>query len=234
MSRQDPKSVLFTQFAAVAKAVAHPHRLALLEQLAQGERSVELLASRIRVSIATASQHLQNMRRAGLVRARREGRFIHYSLSGDAVLDLVTAVRRIAEKQSAEVHRIVRTYFRDRDSLEPASRAELTERMQAGVVTVLDVRPEDEYALGHLPGAVNIQLRDLDKRLADFDRSREIVAYCRGPYCVLSYEAVAILRARSFKIRRLIDGYPEWRAAGLPVVRRNSEAQPMKSAVPYD
>jgi ArsR family transcriptional regulator len=217
MSSQDPKSALFTQFAAVAKAVAHPHRLALLEQLAQGERSVEVLASRIRVSIANASQHLQNMRRAGLVFARREGKFVYYSLSGDAVLDLVAAVRRIAENQSAEVDRIVRSYFQDRDSLEPVSRAELMGRMQAGVVTVLDVRPEDEYALGHLPGAVNIQLRDLEERLTDQDRGREIVAYCRGPYCVLSYEAVAALRARGFKIRRLEDGYPEWRAAGLPV-----------------
>ena len=234
MSRQDPNSVLFTQFAAVAKAAAHPHRLALLEQLAQGERSVELLASRIRVSVANASQHLQNMRRAGLVRARRDGKFVHYSLSGDAVLDLVTAVRRIAETQSAEVHRIVRSYFQDRDSIEPVSRAELLERMQAGVVIVLDVRPEDEYALGHLPGAVNIQLRDLGERLADFDRSQEIVAYCRGPYCMLSYEAVAMLRARSFKIRRLVDGYPEWRAAGLPVACHRADARPMKSAVSCD
>lgn len=219
MSSPDPKSALFTQFAAVAKAAAHPHRLALLEQLAQGERSVDVLASRVRVSIANASQHLQGMRRAGLVLARRDGKFVYYSLSGDAVLDLVAAVRRIAERQSADVDRIVRSYFQDRDSLEPVGRAELLERMQAGVVTVLDVRPEDEYALGHLPGAVNIELRELEKRLADLDPDREIVAYCRGPYCVLSYEAVATLRARGFKIRRLEDGYPEWRAAGLPVER---------------
>jgi ArsR family transcriptional regulator len=217
MSRLDPKSALFTQFAAVAKAVAHPHRLALIEQLAQGERSVEVLASRIRVSIANASQHLQHMRRAGLVLARREGKFVYYSLSSDAVLDLIAAVRRIAESQSAEVDRVLRSYFWDRDSLEPVSRAQLVERMQAGIVSVLDVRPEDEYALGHLPGAVNIELRDLESRLADFDRGREIVAYCRGPYCVLSYEAVAALRARGYNVRRLEDGYPEWRAAGLPV-----------------
>jgi ArsR family transcriptional regulator len=217
MSRLDPKSALFTQFAAVAKAVAHPHRLALIEQLAQGERSVEVLARRIRVSIANASQHLQHMRRAGLVLARREGKFVYYSLSSDAVLDLIAAVRRIAESQSAEVDRVLRSYFWDRDSLEPVSRAQLVERMQAGIVSVLDVRPEDEYALGHLPGAVNIELRDLESRLADFDRGREIVAYCRGPYCVLSYEAVAALRARGYNVRRLEDGYPEWRAAGLPV-----------------
>jgi ArsR family transcriptional regulator len=157
------------------------------------------------------------MRRAGLVLARREGKFVYYSLSSDAVLDLIAAVRRIAESQSAEVDRVLRSYFWDRDSLEPVSRAQLVERMQAGIVSVLDVRPEDEYALGHLPGAVNIELRDLESRLADFDRGREIVAYCRGPYCVLSYEAVAALRARGYNVRRLEDGYPEWRAAGLPV-----------------
>jgi ArsR family transcriptional regulator len=217
LSSKDPKSALFTQFAAVAKAVAHPHRLALLEQLAQGERSVEVLANRVRVSIANASQHLQHMRRVGLVAARREGKFVYYALTDDAVLDLLAAVRRIAENQSAEVDRIVRSYFQDRDSLEPVSRMELMERMQAGVVMVLDVRPEDEYALGHLPGSVNIQLRELEKRVGELDSAKEIVAYCRGPYCVLSYEAVASLRARGFNIRRLEDGYPEWRAAGLPI-----------------
>lgn len=217
MSSKDPKSALFTQFAAVAKAVGHPHRLALLEQLAQGERSVEVLANRVRVSIANASQHLQHMRRVGLVAARREGKFVYYALTDDAVLDLLAAVRRIAENQSAEVDRIVRSYFQDRDSLEPVSRMELMERMQAGVVMVLDVRPEDEYALGHLPGSVNIQLRELEKRVGELDSAKEIVAYCRGPYCVLSYEAVASLRARGFNIRRLEDGYPEWRAAGLPI-----------------
>jgi len=217
MSSKDPKSALFTQFAAVAKAVAHPHRLALLEQLAQGERSVEVLADRIRVSTANASQHLQHMRRAGFVAARREGKFIYYSLTDDAVLNLLAAVRRIAEKQLAEVERVVRSYFHDRDSLEPVSRMELVERIRADVVTVLDVRPEDEYALGHLPGAVNIQVHELEKRIADLDPAREIVAYCRGPYCVLSYEAVAALRARGFNVRRLEDGFPEWRAAGLPV-----------------
>ena len=217
MSTEDPKSALFTQFAVVAKAVAHPHRLGLLEQLAQGERSVEVLARRIRLSIANASQHLQMMRRAGIVVARREGKFVYYTLSDAAVLDLLAAIRRIAENQSAEVDRVVRSYFRDRDSLEPVSRAELMERMQAGVVTVIDVRPSDEYALGHLPGAVNIELRELEERTRDWDPRREIVAYCRGPYCVLSYEAVAALRARGYTVRRLEDGYPEWREAGLPV-----------------
>lgn len=217
MSSESPKQTLFVQFAAVAKAAAHPHRLELLEQLAQGERSVEVLADRTRVSVANASQHLQHLRRAGLVAARRDGRFVFYRLADDAVLALLTSLRRIAERQSAEVERVVRSYFNDRDSLEPVSRPELMDRLKAGIVTVLDVRPEDEFALGHLPGAINLPLSALEMRLADLDPDREIVAYCRGPYCVLSYEAVAMLRARGFNVRRLEDGLPEWRAAGLPV-----------------
>lgn len=217
MSNKNPKSILFAQFAAVAKAVAHPHRLTLLEQLGQGERSVDVLADRTGVSAANASQHLQHLRRAGLVAARKDGKFVLYSLADDAVLDLLAAIRRVAEKSSAEVDRVVRSYFDNRDSMEPVSRTELMKRLRARAVTVLDVRPEDEYALGHLPRAINIQVRELERRLADLDATREIVAYCRGPYCVLSYEAVALLRARGFRVYRLEDGYPEWRAAGLPV-----------------
>jgi rhodanese-related sulfurtransferase/DNA-binding transcriptional ArsR family regulator len=217
MSSDSPKQTLFDQFAAVAKAVAHPHRLGLLEQLAQGERSVEVLADRTRVSVANASQHLQHLRRAGMVAARRQGKFIFYRLTDRAVLDLLTAVRRIAERHSAEVSDVVRRYFDNRDCLEPVTRKELMGRLKAGLVTVIDVRPRDEFALGHLPDAINIPLGELKKRLADLDPKREIVAYCRGPYCVLSYEAVALLRARGFNIRRLEDGLPEWRAAGLPV-----------------
>jgi ArsR family transcriptional regulator len=151
------------------------------------------------------------------VAARRDGKFVFYRLAEDAVLDVLAALRRVAERRSAEVERVVRSYFNDRDALEPVSRRELVARMKAGIVTVLDVRPEDEYALGHVPGALNIPLRKLRARLAELDRRREIVAYCRGPYCVLSYEAAAMLRARGFTVRRLEDGLPEWRAAGLPV-----------------
>jgi ArsR family transcriptional regulator len=217
MSSESPKHILFRQFAAVAKAAAHPHRLELLEQLAQGERSVDVLADRIRLSVANASQHLQHMRRGGLVTAERKGKFVFYRLASDAVLDLVAALRRVAELQSAEVERVVRSYFEDRDALEAVTRRELMDRLRAGLVTVLDVRPRDEFALGHLPDAINVPLGELERRLTELDPAREIVAYCRGPYCVLSYEAVAQLRARGFTVRRLEDGYPEWRAAGLPV-----------------
>jgi rhodanese-related sulfurtransferase len=217
MSSESPKRALFAQFAVVAKALAHAHRLEILEHLAQGERSVEVLADRAGLSIANASQHLQQLRRAGIVASRREGKFVFYRLADEAVPDLLAALRRIAERNSAEVERLIRSYFQSRDSLEPVSRKALLERVRAGLVTVLDVRPVDEYALGHLPGAVNIPLRELKARLAELTPDREIVAYCRGPYCVLSYEAVALLRERGFRVRRLVDGLPEWRSAGLPV-----------------
>src|SRR6266699_2304127 len=217
MSRASPKLTLFTQFAAVAKSLAHAHRLEILEQLAQGERSVEVVAQRTGLSVANTSQHLQQMRRAGIVAARREGKFIFYALADEAVLDLMAGLRRIAERNIAEVERVIRSYFNDRDSMEPVSREELLEKSRAGVVTVLDVRPADEFALGHLPGAVNIPLRELEARLAGLDPSQQIVAYCRGPYCVLAFEAVALLRKRGFQARRMQDGFPEWRNAGFPL-----------------
>ena len=218
MSIRNPKLALFAQFATVAKSLGHAHRLELLEQLAQGERTVEILADRTGLSIANTSQHLQQMRRAGLVTNRRDGKFVFYQLADDSVLSLLAALRTVAERNLAEVERVVRSYFDDRDSLEAVSRDELLSRSRAGTVTIIDVRPEDEFALGHLPGAVNIPLRALERRLSELDPSKEIVAYCRGPYCVLSYEAVAALRKRGFTARRLEDGLPEWRAAGLTVV----------------
>ena len=216
-SSESPKRLLFRQFAAVAKAVAHEHRLELLEALAQGERSVETLANCAGVSIANASQHLQRMRRAGLVETRREGKFIYYRLSDNAVLDLISALARIGERHVAEVDKIVRTYFVNRDAMEPVSRSDLLSRMKKGDVQVLDVRPEDEFALAHLPGAINIPLGKLKRKLAMLDPGKEIVAYCRGPWCILSFEAVAVLRAKGFRVRRLEDGLPEWRAANLPI-----------------
>ena len=217
MSTVSPKHALFEQLALVARSLGNPHRLELLEHLAQGERSVEALAERTGLSVANASQHLQQLRRAGLVANRREARFIHYRLADEGVVRLVSALRDVAERNLAEIDRILRGYFAERDSLEPVTRGELIERARDGLVTVLDVRPADEFALGHLPGAINVPLAELATRLAELDPSREVVAYCRGAYCVLSFEAVAALRARGLKARRLEEGYPEWRAAGLPV-----------------
>lgn len=212
-----PKQLLYAEFASVARALGSQHRLEMLEHLAQGERGVEALAHRVGLSIANASQHLQQLRRAGLVASRRDGKFVLYRLSDEAVLELLAALSGVAERNLAEVDRIRRTYFDDRDGMEPVSRADLLQRSHGDLVTVLDVRPLDEFEVGHLPGARNIPLGELEARLAELDPDREIVAYCRGPWCVLSFEAVAALRARGFRVRRLEDGLPEWRAAGLPV-----------------
>lgn len=217
MSSESPKRQLFRQFATVAKAVAHEHRLELLEAMAQGERTVETLASRAGISVANASQHLQQMRRAGLIEARREGKFVYYQLSDSSVLDLIAALTRIGERHVAEVGKIVRDYFQQRDDMEPVTRSELLARIKNGDVQVLDVRPEDEFALGHVRGAINIPLDQLKKRLRVLDPEKEVVAYCRGAYCVMSFEAVSMLRAKGFQVRRLEDGLPEWKAANLPV-----------------
>jgi len=211
------KQALYGEFALVARALGSPHRLEMLEHLAQGERGVEALAGRVGLTVANASQHLQQLRRAGLVASRRAGKFVLYRLADDSVLGLMAALSDVAERNLAEVERIRRAYFDARDGMEPVSRRELLARLRDGLVTLLDVRPGDEFAIAHLPGAVNIPLGELEQRLTGLDPEHEIVAYCRGPWCVLSYEAVAALRARGFKARRLEDGLPEWRAEGLPV-----------------
>ncbi len=217
MSSQSPKCAMFDCFAEVAKALGHGRRLEILELLAQGERSVEALAGVAGLSIANASQHLRLMRQSGLLVSRREGKHIFYRLSDHSVLDMLAALRKVAESNLAEVRDLVRGYFHERDALEPVSRKELARRIKDGLVTVLDVRPKDEFAVGHLPHAVNIPLRDLARRIREVPRDQEVIAYCRGPYCVLAFEAVSLLRQRGFTVRRLEDGFPEWRAAGLPV-----------------
>jgi rhodanese-related sulfurtransferase/biotin operon repressor len=217
MSSPTPKLALFEQFALVAKTLGHPQRLELIEQLGQGPRSVDLLAEKLGAPIANVSQHLQTMRRAGLVAAERQGKFVVYRLADDSVLAAMQAIQRVAENNLAEVGKIVRGYFEQRDSLEPVTREELSGRLRDGMVTVLDVRPADEFALGHVPGALNVPLSELDARLATLDPEKDIVAYCRGAYCVMSFEAVSRLRAQGFSARRLEDGMPEWAAAGNAV-----------------
>ena len=218
MSSLGPKQRVFTGLAEIAQALGHAHRLELLEHLGQGERSVEDLAGRSGLTVANTSRHLQLLRRAALVEGRREAKRVYYRLAGeDAVIGLLLALSRVGERNSAEIARVVATYFRARDDLEPVSRDDLLDRLRCGAATVLDVRPEDEFRHGHVPGALNIPLGQLEQRLAELPADREIVAYCRGPWCVLSFEAVAVLRRRGYRVRRLEDGFPEWKVAGLPV-----------------
>ena len=218
MSSTGPKHAIYENLAEVAQALGHPHRLELLEHLAQGVRSVEELSARAHLTFANTSRHLQILRRARLVETGRRGKHVLYRLAGDAeVVALIKALGRVGERNNAEIGRVVTDYFHARDALEPVSRDDLVARLHDDLVTVLDVRPEDEFALGHLPGALNIPLAELERRLGELPKSREVIAYCRGPYCVLSFEAVAALRARGYRVRRLEDGYPEWKAAGLPV-----------------
>jgi rhodanese-related sulfurtransferase/DNA-binding HxlR family transcriptional regulator len=217
MSSQNPKRAMFEQFAAVARTIGSAHRLELLELLAQTERSVEGLAGLSGLTVANASQHLQQLRRSGLVEARRDGKRVLYKLADTDVVALLGALCRITERNVGAVEKVLNSYFRERDSLEPVSRKELLRRMREGLVTVIDTRPAEEFAAGHLPRALNVPLRELKRRLRELPRDQAIVAYCRGAYCVLSYEAVAELRKRGFKAFRLEEGYPEWRAAGLPV-----------------
>ena len=218
MSSLGPKQRVFVGLAEIAQALGHAHRLELLEHLGQGERSVEDLSTRAGLTVANTSRHLQLLRRAALVEGRREGKRVYYRLSGEnAVIGLLNALSRVGERNSAEIARLLASYFRARDELEPVSRAELLERLRARAATVLDVRPEDEFQQGHLPSALNIPLAQLEHRLAELPADREVVAYCRGPWCVLSFEAVAVLRQRGYRARRLEDGFPEWKVAGLPI-----------------
>jgi rhodanese-related sulfurtransferase/DNA-binding transcriptional ArsR family regulator len=219
MSSNDPKLKLFAGLAEIGRALGHPHRLRILELLAQRETSVEALAERVGLSIANASQHLRLLRAAGLLTSRRNGKHVLYVLSDPPVLELTAALGLVAERNLAEVREVINGYFRARDAFEPISRHELRQRLKDDVVTLLDVRPGDEFAAGHLPTAINIPLRDLTRRLRELPRNREVVAYCRGAYCVLAFEAVALLRKRGFTAVRLEQGFPEWRAAGLPVER---------------
>jgi rhodanese-related sulfurtransferase/DNA-binding transcriptional ArsR family regulator len=213
-----PKQVLFEHLAVIARAFGHAVRLELLDFLAQGERSVEDLAQVSGLSIAHTSKLLQQLKAAGLVQARRDGKHVRYVLGDQRVLDAVAALHGLAEAHIGAVQDLVKSYLMRRDALEPVPAADLLERMRDGLVTLLDVRPPEEYAQGHVAGALNVPLDQLRQRLQDLPTDREVVAYCRGPWCVLSFEAVARLREAGFEARRLENGLPEWRRAGLPVV----------------
>lgn len=208
---------MFEHQAAVARTLGSAHRLELLELLAQTERSVDELADLSGLSVANASQHLQQLRRFGLVEARRDGKRVIYNLADPRLIMLLATLSQVTQRNVGAVERVLKSYFRERDNLEPVSRNELLRRMRDGLVIVIDTRPPEEFAAGHVAGALSLPFAALKRRLRELPRDQEIVAYCRGPFCVLSYEAVAELRKRGFKAFRLEDGYPEWKAAGLPV-----------------
>jgi rhodanese-related sulfurtransferase len=218
MGNRAAKTALFDAFARAAKALASGRRIELLDVLANGERTVEALAGEVGLSVANTSQHLQILRQAGLVASRREGTSVHYRLAGPEVFELWRTLRTLAASRLAEVERLTAAYLGARDELEPVTREELARRLQDGDnLVVLDVRPAAEYAAGHLPGAVSIPVAELRRRLAELPADREVVAYCRGPYCAFAHEAVVLLREAGVSARRLEDGLPEWQAAGLAV-----------------
>jgi len=217
LTGREVKDGLFDQFARIGKAVSHPKRIELLDVLCQGERSVEILAQAAALSVTNASAHLKVLRDARMVETRREATKIYYRLASESVYELFFVLRILAVERFAEVEMMVRDYFEARDQLEPVTRDELLSRTDEGTTLVLDVRPAEEFVAGHIPGAVSIPFNELEARLASLPADTEIVAYCRGPYCVLAPEALTLLRRHGLKARRLEDGLPEWRRAGLPV-----------------
>ena len=216
-AHRDFKDRLYAQFARVGKALGSPHRLEVLELLAQGERTVDSLARELATSIANISQHLQALRRAALVDTRKQGQFVHYRLADPAITELCRALRTVSERRLAELDRVVRDHFGDRAGAEPVSMPELLQRARSTDVVILDTRPPGEFEAGHIAGAISVPVADLRRRLKELPKHKQYVAYCRGPYCVYADQAVEFLHARGRRARRLLEGFPEWRAAGLPV-----------------
>ena len=211
------KDSLYTQFAQLGKALGSPIRIEFLELLAQSHRTVESLAAETGVSLANASQHLQALRRAGLVESRKEGLFVRYRLADPSIVELCIALRRVAERRSAELDRLIREHFADRGDAEAVAMADLLKRARSKDVVVLDTRPINEYAAGHIAGAISVPVDELKQRLKQLPKHKTYVAYCRGPYCVYADRAVELLRASGRRARRLLAGFPEWRLAGLPI-----------------
>lgn len=216
-AHRDFKNLLYAQFARIGHAVASPKRIELLDLLSQGEKTVEQLGEQSATPIKNTSAHLRVLRQARLVETRREGVYVYYRLAGDDVFRFVRDLQSLGRARLAEVERVARLYIDERDELEPVSMKELRRRMRDGDVTVIDVRPEEEYRAGHIPGALTIPVAHLKRRLAEIPKSRDVVAYCRGPYCVYSVEAVGILRKHGYRARRSSEGLPDWRASGLPI-----------------
>jgi rhodanese-related sulfurtransferase len=218
MSYRELKDPLYGEFARIGHALASPKRIELLDLLAQGEKTVELLAEQSATAIKNTSAHLRVLRQARLVETRRDGTYVHYRLADADVARLVRDLQHLGRRRLAEVQRVAQTYVDGRDELEPVTLAELRQLVRKADVTVIDVRPRAEFAAGHIPGALSIPLSELKRRMAELPKRREVIAYCRGPYCVFALEAVTLLRKHGFRARRSEEGFPDWRAAGLPIV----------------
>ena len=221
-THRDFKDRLYGQFARIGKALASPHRLELLELLAQGERTVDSLAGEVGLSLANTSQHLQALRQAALVESRKAGLFVFYRLAAPEVFELSRVLRTVAEARLAELEQLVRAHFADRGDAEGVSMRELLKRARSKNVVILDTRPAGEYLAGHIPGAISVPVDELKQRLQRLTKGKEYVAYCRGPYCVYADRAVEMLRAHGRRARRLTEGFPEWQAEGLPIARGES------------
>jgi rhodanese-related sulfurtransferase len=213
------KNRLYGQLARLGKALSNPHRLEILELLAQGERTVESLTEEMELPVANTSQHLQALKQASLVESRKSGLFVHYRLADPSIFELSKAVRSVAERRLSDFERLVHEHFGDRSRVEPVGMDELLKRARSKRVVVLDTRPAGEYVAGHIAGAISVPVDELHRRLKELPKDKEYVAYCRGPYCVYADRAVELLRARGRRARRLVEGFPEWRSAGFPVAQ---------------
>jgi rhodanese-related sulfurtransferase len=229
MSHRAFKDPLYAQFARIGHAAASPKRVELLDLLAQGEKTVETLAEQTATPVKNTSAHLRVLREARLVDTRREGTWVYYRLAGDDVVRFLRAMQALARSRLAEVEQVTRRYLTSRDELAPVTLDELRRLVRDGDITVLDVRPREEYDAGHIPGALSVPVAELEGRLGELPKRREVIAYCRGPYCVYSVEAVELLREHGYRARRTDDGLPDWRAAGRPVART---ATPMPTRTP--
>jgi rhodanese-related sulfurtransferase/DNA-binding transcriptional ArsR family regulator len=222
MGHRDFKDPLYEHFARIGHALGSPRRIELLDLLAQGEKTVELLAEQSEMPVKNTSAHLRVLRQARLVETRRQGTFVHYRLAGDDVVELLRSLQTVARNRLAEVEQVTNLYLTRRDQLEPVTRKELRRLVRDGLVTILDARPREEYEAGHIPGALSVPVEELERRLSEVPTDREVIAYCRGPYCVYSLEAVTLLRQRGYRARRTEDGLPAWRSSGLPVATGRS------------
>ncbi len=226
MAHREFKDPLYAQFARIGHALGSPRRIELLDLLAQGEKSVEVLAEQCAMTVKNASAHLRVLRHARLVETRRQGTFVHYRLAGDDVVELLRSLQAVARQRLAEVEQVMNLYLTKRDQLQPVTRQELRRLVRDDLVTVIDARPREEYEAGHIPGALSVPVAELKRRLAEIPKDREVIAYCRGPYCVYSLEAVTLLREHGYRARRSDEGLPDWRAKGLSVESGASRSNP--------